>query len=429
MKLALGITAVFVAALAALVGGAVTDPATVLLVLILAAIALPICLRMGTDRDPWMWWVASLGFIAKLVGSGLRYWVVATQLGGDAILYHQQGVVIAESWRLLRIPGLDGSMGEGTQFVRWFTGLLYAPHTPTMLGGFFIFGTLAFFGQLLFYSAFRRAVPGASLKPYATFIFFLPTLVFWPSSIGKESLMLFFLGVASYGLARAMAAFRPLWLLVAGVGLAGAGVVRPHIAALLAISFAIAALVGRSRWSGRIGVRRLIVLGAGVVLVAVSLSAFASRFNIDATGDVDPFIGEVQRRTQQGGSQVEGTSIRSPAQIPAGAIRVLFRPLPNEASSLLAMASAVENLVLLLIVVWKVPAMIRNARRLRTPYVLMSAAFTGGFILAFSAVLNLGILARQRSQVWPFLLAVVVTLGWDATREPETADAFATAEA
>ena len=47
------------------------------------------------------------------------------------------------------------------------TGLVYAVHQPTMLGGFFIFATLAFIGQLLFYAAFRRAVPGGKLPVYA----------------------------------------------------------------------------------------------------------------------------------------------------------------------------------------------------------------------------------------------------------------------
>jgi hypothetical protein len=43
---------------------------------------------------------------------------------------------------------------------------------------------------------------------------------------------------------------------------------------------------------------------------------------------------------------------------------------------------------------------------------ILSLAFTGAFIIAFSAIFNLGILARQRSQVIPFLLVVIIGLGW-----------------
>ncbi|MGH8927177.1 MAG: hypothetical protein ACRDWH_02410, partial [Acidimicrobiia bacterium] len=113
-------------AIAALVGAGLADAGTILLVLVLAAITLPICWRLGTPRDSWIWWVATLGFVAKLLGSGMRYWVLVSEYGGigDATGYHGKGSRIAEVWRTLQIPALDGRMGEGTQVVRWLTGLL-----------------------------------------------------------------------------------------------------------------------------------------------------------------------------------------------------------------------------------------------------------------------------------------------------------------
>jgi hypothetical protein len=324
-------------------------------------------------------------------------------------------------WRLGTVPGLQGGMGEGTQVVRWITGFLYAPHTPSMLGGFFIFATLAFFGQLLFYSAFRRSLPGARLGIYAFFIFFLPGLVFWPSSIGKESLMIFFLGLATYGLARSYSAFSPTGLVLAGAGLLGAGAIRPHVAALLAGAFAVAVALGRTERRPSILLRRVVVLTVGLIVVWAALGTFGDRYGVEATEDLDPFVSEVERRTQQGGSAVEGEAVLSPAALPSGAIRVLFRPLPYEAHNLQAMASAVESTLLLGFVIWKLPAILRRIRTIRTPFVLMSAAYTVGFVIAFSAVFNLGILARQRAQVLPYLLAVVVAMGWDAIpqRDPD----------
>jgi hypothetical protein len=46
----------------------------------------------------------------------------------------------------------------------------------------------------------------------------------------------------------------------------------------------------------------------------------------------------------------------------------------------------------------------------------MSATFTVGFVIAFSTINNLGIVTRQRAQVLPFLIAVVVALGWEERR-------------
>jgi hypothetical protein len=417
------LTVGLVVALSAVVGYGVLDIPTVLLVLVLLAVVLPLCAALAGEFDPWLWWVAGLGFIAKLIGSGLRYFVLvdAYEGVGDAAGYHAWGESMAELWRLGTVPGLQGGMGEGTQVVRWITGFLYAPHTPSMLGGFFIFATLAFFGQLLFYSAFRRSLPGARLGIYAFFIFFLPGLVFWPSSIGKESLMIFFLGLATYGLARSYSAFSPTGLVLAGAGLLGAGAIRPHVAALLAGAFAVAVALGRTERRPSILLRRVVVLTVGLIVVWAALGTFGDRYGVEATEDLDPFVSEVERRTQQGGSAVEGEAVLSPAALPSGAIRVLFRPLPYEAHNLQAMASAVESTLLLGFVIWKLPAILRRIRTIRTPFVLMSAAYTVGFVIAFSAVFNLGILARQRAQVLPYLLAVVVAMGWDAIpqRDPD----------
>lgn len=397
------------------IGLGLTDGGTVVLVLAMLAGIVPSCWRMSTERDPWLWWLATLGYVAKLVGAGIRYWVLVGPYDGvgDAGGYHNAGRRFAELWRAGQFPLLDGSIGEGTQFVRWLTGVFYTPYTPTFLGGFFLFATLAFIGQLLFYAAFRRSVPNGRLKIYAMGIFFLPSLVFWPSSVGKESLMMLFLGVAAYGFARSFVAYQPLWLLIGAAGAGGAGLIRPHIAALLAAAFAGAAILGRGgKLSVRAAVRRVVVIVSGVALVAVSLVTVADRFELTELGDVDPFVNTLERNTQQGGSSVEGEAITSPTQLPAGFLRVLFRPLPHEAANIQGMASAIESVILLGLIALRAPVIVRRINSVRTPYVLMSAAFTFGFAIAFSALFNLGILARQRSQALPFLLAAIVAMGW-----------------
>jgi hypothetical protein len=49
---------------------------------------------------------------------------------------------------------------------------------------------------------------------------------------------------------------------------------------------------------------------------------------------------------------------------------------------------------------------------------LFDTLYTIGFVVAFSAIFNLGILARQRVQVLPFLLAALVGLGWGRITRP-----------
>ena len=66
----------------------------------------------------------------------------------------------------------------------------------------------------------------------------------------------------------------------------------------------------------------------------------------------------------------------------------------------------------------------RNKRMLREkPYLMMCFFYTGGFIIAFSAILNLGILARQRVQMLPMFLALLVALSWDKAKTTDEAEA------
>jgi hypothetical protein len=75
--------------------------------------------------------------------------------------------------------------------------------------------------------------------------------------------------------------------------------------------------------------------------------------------------------------------------------------------------SSIEGLLLLGLSIWTLPTMWANRRIVRrTPYMIYSMAFTVAFIIAFSSIFNLGIIARQRSQVIPLLLVVLIGLGW-----------------
>src|SRR6202044_291327 len=90
----------------------------------------------------------------------------------------------------------------GTQFIVTLTGIMYAAVGNTKLGGFMLFAWLGFLGQYLFYRAFRIGFPQGDYRRYAVFVFFLPSEVFWPSSLGKEAWMTLMLGIFAYGAAK-----------------------------------------------------------------------------------------------------------------------------------------------------------------------------------------------------------------------------------
>lgn len=384
---------------------------------------------MATSKDrSWLPITIMVAFVVKLIGSTARFLVLELVYNGkgDATGYHGTGLELSDSWRAFEVPTTVERLG--TDVVEAITGLLYVPYQPSMLGGFFIFASLAFFGQLLLYAAFRRSFPERHLKWYAALIFFWPTIVYWPSSIGKESLMLLWIGIASYGIARLLANFNPAWVGVIAIGLAGGALIRVHMSLLLAGGLVMALLISKAPAVSGAGGRRVLLLGAAGAGLVLVVAFTAQSFGIDliaaasvdaATDEVGAVFEGVESQTAKGGSEVTGGAVSSPADLPEAIMRVIFRPLPNEADSLQLLAASVEGTLLLLVFIIRLPWIIRNFGYLRKyPYLMFSFAYSGGFIIAFSSILNLGILSRQRSQVMPFFLALMVVLGRKRVEEP-----------
>ncbi len=291
------------------------------------------------------------------------------------------------------------------------TGLIYAIVSPPMIGGFLLFGILSFVGMVCFYVAFRSTMPRWGVLPYFVLLFFLPTMAFWPSSVGKDALMVLGLGLVALG---------TVWMVsgrfVAAIWLAGGGglllgLIRPHILAIAVGSIVLTVVFTRA---GHLDVgraaRALLMVFAVIAMVYIVPVAAA---RIGADEGLETFLAEQNRLTSRGGSAVVGEPATTPQAIPEATLRVLFRPLIHEASTPGMFLSGLESVALLGLVIWTLPTMWANRRIVRrTPYMILSLAFTGAFIIAFSAIFNLGILARQRSQVIPFLLVVIIGLGW-----------------
>ena len=374
--------------------------------------------RMATDADRnWLPTIVLVAFLTKMVASAARWGVLEFVYGGsgDATGYHGEGKRLVAVWRSFETPEFE----VGTEFVNSVTGLLYVPYVPTLLGGFIIFATIAFFGQLLLYAAFRKTDTSGRLGWYALSVLFLPTIVYWPSSIGKESLMFLFLGTASYAAAGLMKDYRIRWAGLFAIGIAGAAAIRPHVALLLVGSLAVALVFSKSTASKGLGGRRIIaIISIGLVLGGATVAA-AVKFNIDfteglaATEDIERVIENVEGATSRGGSAVTGSSISSPADFPAGFIKVMFRPFPTEAGTIQVLATSIEGMLMFGLLLWRFIPMVRYGRHIRhTPYILFALVFTIGFVIAFSAFNNFGLLARQRSQVIPYFVAVLITYGW-----------------
>ena len=361
----------------------------------------------------------------KLAGSIVRYFVAYSVYGGvaDATGYHGWGVRLADGfWHGQFDTGLQDL--SGTDFIRFLTGLVYTVIGPSRMGGFLLFSWLGFLGLYLFYRAFVIAVPEGRRRTYAVLVFFLPSLVYWPSSIGKEAWMMLALGLAAFGAAKMLTGAIRSGAVPLGVGLWFAWLVRPHVAGLVAIALAGGFLMKKSSSQARLlaPVGKAVAF-TGLVAIALVLVMQTDRFLKNAgfkpQQGITAVLTGVQERTQQGGSSFAPSVFESPARAPVAAVTVLFRPLIVDAHNVQALISGIEGTFLFLFALVRyrwILAALGSIRR--QPYVAFAIGYTALFVVAFSSVANFGLLARERTQLLPFFL-VLLTIPPPNVRDAE----------
>ena len=383
---------------------------------VLLAISLPLANRAARlDGDAIGRIVLKAAVVKVIAAPVLRYWMAFSLYGGsaDAADYHRIGVLLAPLFR----HGIYRDLGKisGTRFIEILTGQVYALTGPTRLGGFMVFSWFSFLGLYLFYRAFRIAFPDGDGHRYALLVFFFPTLLFWPSSIGKEAFMILVLGAAAIGAAQLFVGrFRGLlWL---ALGIWGAAVVRPHVALIVAAGLVVAAPLavlaggphGQRRQRGRLGGAVLVValLLAGPALIGVAENFFhLQSLNTETAQEL---LDETTRLSGKNGSTFTSFSPNNPVGFVLAGVTVLFRPFPFEVRNPQALLTSLEGLSLLVLCAASLPRLARLPVELvRRPYQAFAVVYTLGFIYAFSSLVNFGILARERSQLLPVLFIVL----------------------
>jgi hypothetical protein len=404
-----------------------------LLAPLLVFVTVPALRRQAArEREARLFRLLTWALVLKLAGALLRFYVAFGLYGGlaDAASYHEWGTDISASFRSgvfeTGLPDL-----HSTRFIRLLTGLVYTVVGPTQLGGFLIFSWLGFLGLFLLYRAFTIAVPEGRSRTYARFVFFFPSMLFWPSSIGKEAWMMLAIGLTAFGIARALKddIGRAVVPLVAGTWMVA--VVRPHVAAMLGVGAFVAYLLKpaddrRRELAPLLKGGVLVLMALGALLLVKETDQFLRETGVREEGGVAATLERTSFRTQQGGSQFSPSVLDSPQRAPVALVTVLFRPLLPEAENIQAGLAALEGTVLLLWCAWRwrwILSAVRSVRR--QPYVAMAIAYIGVFVLGFSSIANFGILARQRVQVLPFLFILLAIPPRNGGEEPERRPAAA----
>jgi hypothetical protein len=395
-----------------------------LIALSLVIISMPLLSRIArVEKNPAIFNFLVFALIVKLAASAARHFLAFEVYDvADAIVYNREGTFIAEQFRAGNFDLSNLESLTDTDFVKLVTGVVYTIIGPTTWGGFIFFSWLGFWGAVCMHRAFVISLPGVETKLYDRLLFFLPSLLYWPSSIGKEAWMLFGLGIATLGCAKILAGSYRGGVPIAVIGLWATWVVRPHIAGFIGISLAAAVLFGKrdgahAKIPGAAKAILAVVVIALAVVLTLKSTEFLQRSGVGESGGLIGTLEDVSDRTGAGDSRFTPPSLLSPLGLPSAVITVLFRPFIFEAHNAQVLVTAAESAIFMIFTLFRIKWIAAALRRAReNPYVLFATVYIAASIVGLSSLANFGLLARQRVLLFPLLFILFVV-----TKEREAA--------
>jgi hypothetical protein len=359
-------------------------------------------------------WLFILAFFVKLSASALRYWTLVDIYSsmGDAIQYHEKGMEIASFLSSGDFSPLSQLKG-GTSGLDLLTGIIYTLFPQNMEGAFVLFAALAFVGSIFFYRAFVIAFPDRPRALYRVLIFFLPSILFWPSSLGKDAIVFMGLGVAAYGMVLLLRKNSVRGLIWVSAGLAALLVVRPYTAGFFIFAAGTASIFVPDRTSRRslglwlVSGCLLVVIGFFVVQQSADFLKDSGMKEFSWQGVVD-FYQSRKASSTGGGSRVLTPVVVTLLGPFYAIVTILFRPFPWEAHNPQSLIASLETLVWLTLIVKRRKLFLSRIRSaLRDPFVAFIIIFSLTMIMVQTTTGNFAIIARQRVQFLPFFLMLL----------------------
>ena len=307
--------------------------------------------------------------------------------GGDAFNYFERA----------RFDFVEPTFG--TEFVVWLTSF------PASIGlGFwpisFIYNVAGALGLVLFCAALQEITSesGKSLLKRLLILLCLalPSLSFWTSGIGKDSLAflsvgLFLWSTINFGRRQVGAIAAVICMLM----------IRPHIACLMVLSIAAGALfVSNVRASVRFGIGALATAAALFAVPLALLYSGSAQFS-----SLREFISDRQEQNMGGGSSIDITGMNPLLRL----LSFLYRPLPNETAGFSQLAASLDNVILIGLTVLGL-LMIYRAGFIRVFRRYSIALFYGlsCLVLLSQVTANLGLATRQKWMSVPAVLMIFV---------------------
>ena len=337
---------------------------------------------------------AAIFFLAFLthIGTTILYYFWVQTTVADTILYYDDPYSFYGT-----------GFGMGTRFVIYMVQYLKDILGGTYLDYFLLFQAFGFWGVVLMMRIFEeiQIELGTKQSPFTYLLFFLPSIHFWTSAIGKDAPLFLAASLAVWSamqLRRRFIAF--------GLSILIMVLFRPYIALAALMALALSAFIDPRN---SVGTKLVLLLAAFAAVVPV-LGTVENTFRVDVTSaesvsDFFQYQSEISAQ-DEGGSAVVGASY------PVRIFSLLFRPLFVDANGAFGLIASLENLFLMFILF----QMLRNFGSVKK---LVRSVFFVRFGSIFAVVLilllgfvyyNVGLGLRQKVMFMPGLLTLFVAV-------------------
>ena len=379
----------------------------VVLALAIAGVLLIPRLARGLDGS-FLLKLLIAAYIARMLGAAVRLWTGMDIFGfSDEARYNRLGQAISNQIWHLEFGAVVSPLQLGTKFANFYMGVVYSIIGPSMFGAYFVFGLFSFLGSYFFYRAFRVAFPESPYKLYGLLVFFYPALVYWPNGIGKDALMILFLGLAAYGSAIVLVRGRWHGLLPLTIGLVSSATVRPDVTLALVAGLVAAFLLRKLGPHKSSLMIRGLMLVAAIGLMSIIIPSIVRYVGLEdlSVDAVTKYYEYQQANTSDAGkgdAAFEPTPIRDPLFVPMAFVTVFFRPFPWEAHRLAAVIQAFDGILLMGLMIWRAPNLGQAILGMRSsPYVIFIIVFVVLLVFALANFANFGPFSRYRTMLFP----------------------------
>ncbi len=321
------------------------------------------------------------------------YAIYITQHGGD--LYFSSE------------PKNHISFSLGTEAVSYLSYFISHVVGMPFLATTLIFNICGFIGLVAFDSALSSYVhqKKKSIRRLATLIVFLPSISFWSSGIGKDSLAFMSVGLilwAAIDFKKRVNAIIPAIIIML--------IVRPHIAGILILAFTFSILIQKNISPlFRIGIGSIAII-ASIIILPLGLK-YSKIENADLSKieikKIEMFINQRASYNMEGGGGVDISKMPLPLQVGT----YLFRPLPYEAHNFPSFFASLDNMLLIYLFILGIKNMIKiRYKSMGENRVFLWLYSLSTLLILSTTTANLGISVRQKWMFVPMLIFLMISV-------------------